>query len=556
MPCLTCGTPLLVGHKFNSLYCPNCLDLGVVDPENVQEQIDQTRQIVSEDQAMTMLNEYDKNHLILLLIDELNRISHSFYDQFDSELPIRKFAYTSYLLKLVYERDDFGDEQFEYQEDNLPETIGLIYDLIDKVYRKLDQVEDGFVYAVKPPVEPHNPKPFVGEHIFFESEYRYCFLRCLDSLAGGSKEGIEFFYRAHEEARSFEKTDVDNIDSLQEFISTFFEIIVTMAFMLSTDKTLNKIYHKSLPDSVDAFDLKGFLDCIDSQFTEEGIAHIDETGTLPVAAEEGVNQCGENVFGDDWEAVRESLLVSENNVDAHPFLFKIIREHVITQDAGRPPVTKDEPVILYPRYYNQLIRFQLFPLLENGDSPSGQDLLDKECKSRGEQFEYNLYEFLKDDGYECYYSSWFTKSDQHEIDLIVVNQSDEELWFIECKFLLPETHMRTASGVIRLNQKFDSKVYKEDTEHYDAESGKPFPEKVETWLNEKPGDSFLSHLDRDCEERVEQQFAEKWTDFDVRMFVVSNVVPSYIEKQNVEFLTDVEFIEMLEDEVEIYTPKS
>jgi len=556
MPCSTCDTPLLVGHKFGNLYCPNCLDLDVVDPESVQEQIDQTRQIVSEDRAMTMLSEYDKNHLILLLIDELNRISHSFYERFDSELPVRKFAYTSYLLKLVYERDDFGDKQFEYQEDGLPETIGLIYDLIDKVYRKLDQVEDGFIYAVKPIVEPHNPKPFVGEHFFFESEYRYCFIRCLESLAGGSKEGIEFFYRAHEEARSFEKTDVDNIDSLQEFTSTFFEIIVTMAFMLSTDKTLNEIYNKSLPDSVDALDLKEFLDCIDSQFTEEGIAHIDETGTLPVAAEEGVNHCGEDVFGDDWEEVRDSLLVSDDNVDAHPFLFKVIREHVVTQDAGRPPVTRDEPVILYPRYYNQLIRFQLFPLLENGDSPSGVALLDKECKKRGEQFEYNLYKYLENDGYECYYSSWFTKSDQREIDLIVVNESDEELWFIECKFLLPETHMRTANGVIRLNHKFDSKVYKEDTEHYDAESGEPFPEKVETWLNEKPGSSFLSHLDRDGEDRVEQQFAKEWTDLDVRMFVVSNVVPSYIEKEDVEFLTDVEFIEMLEGELGVYTPKS
>ncbi|CDK37985.1 hypothetical protein BN903_185 [Halorubrum sp. AJ67] len=39
------------------------------------------------------------------------------------------------------------------------------------------------------------------------------------------------------------------------------------------------------------------------------------------------------------------------------------------------------------------------------------------------------------------------------------------------------------------------------------------------------------------------------------MFVVSNVVPSYIEKQGVEFLTDVEFIEMLEGELEVYTPK-
>ena len=36
-------------------------------------------------------------------------------------------------------------------------------------------------------------------------------------------------------------------------------------------------------------------------------------------------------------------------------------------------------------------------------------------------------------------------------------------------------------------------------------------------------------------------FKEEWKDLDVEMYVVSNVVPSYIEKQNVRFLTDLEF---------------
>jgi len=182
-----------------------------------------------------------------------------------------------------------------------------------------------------------------------------------------------------------------------------------------------------------------------------------------VADEEGVDLCGEDVFEDDWEDVKRKLIVSEDNLDAHPFLFKLIREKVISKPAGRPPVTVNIPEILYPRYYNLLIRFQLFPMLENGDSKSGQELLDDECDTRGRQFERNLYEYLEGNGYECFHSSWFTKSDQREIDLIVVDQDEGELWFVECKFFLPETHMRTADGIVRLNQKFDSKVFREDT---------------------------------------------------------------------------------------------
>lgn len=553
MPCSACGTPWLVSHKYEKLYCPDCLGIEVVNPQNAKEEIENARQFVSEDRTMDILKNYDKNHLLLLLMDELNRISHAFYDGAETGLPVRKFAYISYLMKLIYERGDFGTEYFEHQEEGLPKDIELILEWIDRVIRRIDQVEDGFRYAVSPPVSIPSSVPFVGEYVFFDSEYRYCFQRCLRSLIGGHEEEMDLFFEVHEETRSFERTDVDEIDSLEDLTGTFFEIIVTMAFMFSVDNTLNEIYYTSLPEKMDAFDLKDLLNCIDSQFSDEGIAQIDETGMLPVAGEEGVDNCGESIFGSAWGEAKSKLVVGESNLDAHPFLFKIIRERVVAEPAGRPPVTVDEPIILYPRYYNQLIRFQLFPFLENGDSPDGEALLDNECEKRGRQFEQNLFNHLIDRGYECYLSAWFTKSDQREIDLIVVNYPRDELWFIECKFLLPATHMRTVGGVSKLNQKFDSKVFKEETEHYDAESGEPFPEKVRIWLNQKDGQEFLSHVGPDGENRQKQVFQEKWGELDPRMIVVSNVVPSYIEKQGVEFLTDIEFLELLNDELGIYT---
>lgn len=556
MPCSKCEIPLLVVHDLEGLYCPNCHDIEVVDPTEIEEKIEKARTRVNEDRVMELVQEYDKNHLILLLIDELNRVSHAFYDNLETGLPAQEFSYISYLLKLIYKRDGFGDKEFEYQEQELPEEIETLLEWIDKLIRSIEQVEGGFRYAVEPPVPPHNPQPFVGEYLFYDSEYRYCFQRCLRSLIGGSEEDMEFFFKTHEEARSFDRTDVDEIDSLEDFTSTFFELIVTMAFMLSTDDTLNEIYYTTLPDAVDVFDLKDFMDCIDSQFSDEGIAVIDEKGTLPVADQSEVENCGEDIFGGNWEEVKRKLIVSEDNFDAHPFLFKIIREKVVSKPTGRPPITVDSPEILYPRYYNLLARFQLFPMLENGGSKSGIELLDDECENRGRQFERNLYEYLEGNGYECFHSSWFTKSDQREIDLIVVNQDEGELWFVECKFFLPETHMRTANGIVRLNQKFDSKVFKKDTENYDAESGEPFPEKVERWLDEKPGEAFLSHVGSDGDERVEQLFEEDWTSLETRMFVVSNVVPSYIEKKGVEFLTDLEFIEMVEGKSELYTKKA
>lgn len=44
-----------------------------------------------------------------------------------------------------------------------------------------------------------------------------------------------------------------------------------------------------------------------------------------------------------------------------------------------------------------------------------------------------------------------------------------------------------------------------------------------------------------------------WQDLKVRKMVVSNIVPSYIQKDMVEFRTDMELLKMIEDEDDVYT---
>jgi hypothetical protein len=52
---------------------------------------------------------------------------------------------------------------------------------------------------------------------------------------------------------------------------------------------------------------------------------------------------------------------------------------------------------------------------------------------------------------------------------------------------------------------------------------------------------------------MEHEVRDSWQQLETRKLVVSNLVPSYIEKETVEFRTDLELLEMIEDEDGVYT---
>lgn len=419
----------------------------------------------------------------------------------------------------------------------------------------LKHVDDEFRFCVNYPVQMSDSKFLFGDYKLFDSEYRYCHHRCLRSLIGGREEDIDIFDKTHEEIRDFGDPIDEKPDTLQGFADTFFEFINSLLFIASADEVVGDIYTTFPPSYVTVFDIQHLFDRIDQQFTDEEGNVLLHDSTLGWTTEEELDKAGEDVFEGEWQDVKGSILVSQDNLSAHPFLFKINYQKVVKKPAGRRPVTVGEARIVYPRFYAKILQYQIFPLLENGDQPSGHDILTQVSTSRGHEFERNLFDYISDQGFQCYHSAEITKNDREEIDILVINEEGEELWFLECKYLLPKTDMNRAEGVEKLNESFNYKVFKEEGAYDSPPTGDPFPEKVEFWMDLDSGDSFSSQAGSGEHQREEHSFQREWTGYDYRMYVVSNLVPSFVEKNGVRFLTDMEFFELLEGEETVYDSK-
>ena len=551
MPCSECGHLLLVSLKYEDLRCPNCLDLDVEDEAVINEKIERDKDLLREDNQIQLVDNYDKSNLILSLIEHLNRISHEFYNS--RRLDYRDFSYMNYLLKIVYsaDKDQFDDDYLE-RDGGLDDRIEAAVDSQSRLLSALRHVEEDFRVCLKYPVPQTNEKFLFGEYDIRDTEYRYGHWRCLKSLMGGEEEQKEVFDRASIAVRNFDTTQGDKIENLQEFADTFFEFIIALLFTASADDIVGDIYTTSLPSSVDVFDIKELLSRIDGRFTDEDNNFLLQDETLAVTTLEELNEAGEAVFDDLWPDVEDSIIVGEDNLDAHPFLFRVEIEVVIKQPSGRPPLTREITRIVYPRHYAQILRYQIFPLLSNGEDPSGHDILSEVSKDRGLDFEEKVHEYLDSQGFDSYYSAKIPGVDSSEIDVLAVNRETEELWFIECKYLLPALRMETAEGMEELNGKFCHKVFNEKVDEWGDPTGRPFPEKVESWLSMESGADFRWKDTTADNEEVMVEFRNEWQNLDCRMFVVSNLTPTFVERNGVEFRTDVELIEMVEDEDPVF----
>ncbi len=191
------------------------------------------------------------------------------------------------------------------------------------------------------------------------------------------------------------------------------------------------------------------------------------------------------------------------------------------------------------------MKFQIFPLLKNGEYSSGHELLTSLTAERGEVYERNLYDFLTQKGVECYHGAEITRNNPKEIDLLCI--FDDRIVFIEVKYLLPPIRINGPEGIRILNEKFDRLIFNETPEGADREAeGKPFPEKVEAWRDLNPGDSFSSQVGLNESDREQQEIPEEWNELEVKKYVISNVIPSYVMKEGVRFITDLELYRLIE----------
>lgn len=244
------------------------------------------------------------------------------------------------------------------------------------------------------------------------------------------------------------------------------------------------------------------------------------------------------------------VILSESNLDAHPLLFELDFRVEQSLPGSRRPREVPKKQVYYPRYFAQLLKFQIFPLLQNGDiADSGHQILSDLAGDRGTERERNLHEFLTDHGIECYHGAE-TQKNENEVDLLCIR--DDRIQIIEVKYLMPPIRINDPDGIRVLNEKFDLLIFNEESENTDREpEGKPFPEKVAAWTDLDPGDTFRSQVSDDGDYQP-QEIPEGWNELDVEKLVVSNVVPSYIEKQGVRFITDLELYRMVEKEEDVF----
>lgn len=547
MTCSTCGSLLMVNHEQKKLICPFCAGVNVESQEIIDQKVKAGLNYFTDDHIMEVLENYEKDNLLLYLIERLNKVANDFLDS--RRLDLTEFSYLNHLIKTISPRSGFGDRHLDRGEE-LDDKIDALIKAQSQLIRNLKHSKDDFNYCLPRPIP--GGANFFGEYDLYSTEYNWAHYRCLRSLGCGLEEDVELFDKSQRAFRDFDTPDGSMFDSLDKFVSISFEFIVELLFIASANDVVGDIYYTNLPEEISVLDLHEFLEQINEQFENPNGVVVLQNQTLGMASDETVDSIGEEIFEELWPEVKDKIIIREDNLDAHPLLFEMSVEQILKAVPGRDPITTESTQIIYPRFYDFLLLFQLFPLLQNGDQPNSHEMLSRENRRRGEAFERNIYEYLQSIGYECYHSAEIRGSDREEIDVLVVNESEEEIWFIEAKHILPETDMNSSAGVENLNGIYDFKIFNEGSAYDGEPSGDPFPEKVERWLDLEDGDRFTSQIGQDKQDREESCFSEVWLEYEPRSFVVSNLTPSYVEKRGVRFLTDLEFLEYLEGDRTLY----
>lgn len=550
MPCEDCGQLLVREFDSRSLFCPRCKGLPVESQKVVNAKVNWlTKDYYTNEKIVNILQDYSKVNLIYTLFNRLNQASFDFYDEFEQGLPISEFGYTTYLLKQIYQFDEFGNELIEDRPES-NETVEIVRDAFSEVITRLHNARNEFSVCIRNNGFTNQMENFASDYSRMESEYGLCFSRCRDSVVGGDPDNLEDFSFVADELRAVDRISATDAETPTEFGDALFQIIESLRFLAASDDMIGPTYYTKFPKEVSFLDFREFLNMMDGIFGEKMREKIDEEAWIPPVKKHLVERCGREAFGNNWKEVREQIVLSEDNLDAHPLLFELDFRVKRQLPGFRLPTAVPEKQIYYPRYFAQLLKFQIFPLLQNGEKgDSGHQILSNLTAERGKKRERNLYNFLTDHSIECYHGAE-TQKNKNEVDLLCIRE--DRIQIIEVKYLMPPIRINGPEGIRVLNEKFNLLIFNEESENTARKpEGKPFPEKVEAWKGLEPDDKFRSQVNDDGKYQ-QQSVPENWNELNIEMLVVSNVVPSYIEKEEVRFITDLELYQMVEKGEDVF----
>lgn len=549
MPCPACNHTLAYHQNKSVLYCADCLELPVADNALIKQKATEIRnQYLSTPKLIEILNKYGSLRVVVCLLQELNEGAAGMTNE--NRMSFRKFFHALPILMSVYEHAGDFENHFDPQNNNVQEEIDerveALLDAGTELIPILKSIREDFTVPLEFTPGYGNWTDFYGNHLFLNSEFWLCSERCLQANVGARDEIRDDFLKQQTIFRSFNKPEKKDIETVRDWGDFWYGLIVSLGFASAIDDTIKGAFTTQFPDSVTIFDIEALLNEIES--VVEASALTRGTGDYPPAAvsERDFNECGEEVFGEDWYEVKSSLVVSAENTNAHPMFFKLSGTESVQLPNWRQPRPISFTDIMYPYQFSLLVKFQLFPFLKNGNQETSTDVLSYLTAKRGKEFEQYVYEYLVEKSLDAYYSCKTTKQNGNEVDVIFIH--DETVFFVESKYVLPTLNMQSQRGIQDVNDKLDGLIFKEGT----SEGGKPFPEKVNTWRELNSDAEILHQPTIDCDNHEWIEIPDEWCNLNHEMLVVSNFVPSYLEKQGVRFITDLELYQWIEHDTNVF----
>lgn len=532
MPCSECNNTLVYDKENERLYCPACLDLPVADENQIKKRAAALREeYLNNSELIGLLEEFGSLRVISGLLHKLNGGAYGMPEE--NRMDFNKFFTPTPLIKTLYEHWNEFDHHFDPDnadvqadvEDHIEALLGAGSTLIPI----LKQIQEDFVAVFELSPFTDDWTEFYANNEFKQTEYWLCSERCMRANVGAREEYRDQYLEQQEIFRTFTKPDKEDIETVKEFGDYWHGFIASMGFSATLEKSLQNAFTTDFPSHVTIFDIEELLGCVDKAVEDQLKARGENDYRSCQMDESRLDKCGEHVFGSDWDDMKEFLLVSPSSPDAHPMFFKVSGK----QETKLPNWRRTRPVpfnkVLYPDYFALILKFQIFPLLENNGMETSTDVLDDLTAKRGLEFERQVFEYLRDQGFEAYHGCKTSKRNENEVDVIFVR--NDTLYFVETKFMLPTLNMQNQRGIRDVNATFDEKVFLD---------GPAFDEKVAAWRDLDPGFEFTHQEGQERDDRVTEEIPAEWGELDVELLVVSNFVPSYLEKRGVRFLTDLE----------------
>lgn len=526
------------------LYCPRCEGQDV----EAQAVINAKTEFLREDSKLqqknipTPLKKYRKHELLYYLITRINKHAHRFFER--NGILISEFGYLPELIRELFREDGFGDQRLT-SPDEIDEEITTLRDGYAILHRALRDSTDGFAICVKDDKPSVKFTNFIKDYELLPSEKQFCFQRLSNSLICGDASNYKTYTIVADTLRQFRDRNRSSPETVEEFADFWYQFIMQLKMTASLDEFVNDVYYSQLSDEITILQIETFLEELNCSLDRIKWEKAKEGRPVPVDREV-VDAAGEKAFGESWETVKDQLIVSKHNPSGHSFLFEIEETKELPKSDESGTATISERTLVYPKDYARLLKFQIFPLLRNEgtDTDSGHTLLKRLTEKRSERYEENVYNYTKDKSVECYLRPEIRGSDGSELDILRV--LDDEIHFIELKLLVPPPHLRREEGMTVLNEKFDLAIFNEESERvYRTATGKTFPEKMEMWLDLDTGNSFTADMSTCPQGRESKTIGEEWWEKDIKRFVVSNLTPTYVEKDGIRFLTDFEYVELM-----------